>query len=858
METLNYKSKVKTTLYAYLKKKTKISASSLEQAFSALVNNDKYLNFSPETSAKIIELHDKFLSSYEPARAARVKVTATKSLHTKASNALAKDSSDAKAQERQELASKTLPVAKKDFMEKVDVAISCLIELNNELNGIIEEYNTKNPSEPFIANEPETLKPILKDTSLVPYKNTTTLPVAGGLSYLTDAPETSLENIVNDDNKEETKPDIYDAEFVDISDDEDKNDIIIEQPEVIKDKDAEPAKPDVLVTDIEIKDDSEFKHHFANIDDEQKDAEIKETTPTNDIADNDVKADNNPDDNKDNNSGADNGSNDNSEGNGENGDDNPGENAQDNNENPQDTQPVINDSDTNNPETPKGSEPPTPPAPPTPPTNPKESAEKPAQEAKKGKDDKPKAKTDVKGLMNSLGDLGFVIAVLSIALLLAGVGVGFFLLPTLAVAGTATCIAGKVVNTMEFAEKAPKQKKDKKEKTGKKNRTKDKTKNRTKDKTKQNAKQSSKQKPSEFIANMFNKKSTADVSRTDDVSPTPTEYRFSETPEQTKTLENNIDNSTRETISEELKSRTLDAINSVKNTSANPASAEFDEALKNLDEVLTEVNPENLEASAFAEVDQEFIQSCIDFKVNYIAYNTSVQDVENAQTTPQTRRTKPNIKSEQESNNHKIVVENNQKATLKILTDSIDAIENAVNPQSKSVAQKPTSLAQVTPTKDPLNKVIDDIKVVYKRIVATGASNQEDYYEIINCCNKTLECVNNKQSPTKSEIDIANSCKKIVEQETERCDIIEKAEQLKQELEELDKRFAQGEEINADRVDVLKNEIKTAYEKHFTLASAITQNIKELGEMLDIVTTNKSQETNIGIDALPSNTDHTV
>ena len=53
MEVLNYKSEIKQTLFAYLRNKTQINPKQLEEVYTALVNNDGYLNFSEEKSAKI-------------------------------------------------------------------------------------------------------------------------------------------------------------------------------------------------------------------------------------------------------------------------------------------------------------------------------------------------------------------------------------------------------------------------------------------------------------------------------------------------------------------------------------------------------------------------------------------------------------------------------------------------------------------------------------------------------------------------------------------------------------------------------------------------------------------------------------
>lgn len=765
MEVLNYKSEMKKTLFAYLKNKTAINPKQIEDVFTTFANNEKFLNFSEEKSAKITELHSQFVELMETARLARVKVTSTKSLHTKASKKLAANPNDQKALERMESAAEILPEVKRDFMEKVNPLIECLIELDKELKSFVADYNKANPENPFEVQE--TSLATVKQTALVPYNMATppaTLTV--NLVYLTDASEEKLEEVIVTKAPQETPVKEEVNEPIIVTDFEDLTNANNETPEHKQDDGSAKFTADAAVD-----------NNIPALEEHTPEATV--------VTDPAVDADSN------NNDAAPNG---------------------DSNNN---AAPVDNAADANNQQEANAN------AENVTPKEESKKEEKPAEKKEDKKEEKKKPEKDKSLIFPTT--LGFLVAVIACALMIAGVGVAGVLLPALAVSGSAVAILGKSMGEFEYVI-GDKTKKEKQPKANKK------TKSKEKDKTSENSKVKNKKKSkekNEFVAEPYiPEKNNEDVVVT-------------ETP---KTNEKNAEAEAEKTpvkasINADVKKETMQTLETITSTTAN--EAEYAASLDHLYGIAQTVNPDNKAASAFVDEDKDLAQDFINFTVEYNAFKSATKTDDNATESEEYSQETVNEISKQINS-----TVNHMYSTLQGLfkTEAQPKQENVNEAEPKKEEPKttapkkpktkPTQLTQVKKSNKTFDKAVEDLRTQLNQMVKNKASNIEDYINIVNSCYEISEILSGKQNLTPFESTIKSLCEAVLAHEKSRSEYMQKSNDLQDKLFAIEDKEASGQKIDENEKSLITEQLSKLGEESYKLSQAINSTINSLDNVI--------------------------
>lgn len=201
--TQNVQTQIPTTMYAYLKKKTKINPHEVEEKFVALMQTEEYKNFLPKKVERIIDLHSEYIEHTAKSIHERGHVAKHKRILKQSDKALETNPNDEIALNNKEISTNDLVGHNAYYDEHCQNLSDSLIALNAELEGYIAEFNKAHPENPFIPavipvktstvkkkKDVDMVKPQTACTALVPAGGN--LPTAAELYGSQGAAQASL------------------------------------------------------------------------------------------------------------------------------------------------------------------------------------------------------------------------------------------------------------------------------------------------------------------------------------------------------------------------------------------------------------------------------------------------------------------------------------------------------------------------------------------------------------------------------------------------------------------------------------------------------------------------------------------
>ncbi|MBQ9792922.1 MAG: hypothetical protein IJW32_04195 [Clostridia bacterium] len=480
------------------------------------------------------------------------------------------------------------------------------------------------------------------------------------------------------------------------------------------------------------------------------------------------------------------------------------------------------------------------------------STESPKKEEKKEESKKP----NVKEAAFFTGSISFLIAVISVALLIAGVGVAGWFLPTLAVASTLTSAFANTAATFSYTEKEPKKEKIKKtkaEKQAEKNAKKETLREQKKEKTETKATQKENAREKKI-----QKKSSKENSKANKTTQKPVIEAFSAT----EPLDLKANNETNITATEQQGEKTLYAIPEEQKNIIRQAAEElaktkdtddYSAALETMNKVITQTTPANLSINDYVDEDKNMAQACIDYSLAYSTYTKTSYDLEQSRLdldkADKLHSEKPkNKKAAKEfgvASEHKEYQETLVEKLLDRLEESIITINAILNKETAAqndaknepvVKQeeiiKATSKTEVEANsaesveqiyhkryKNEIKQLVDKLQKTFK----DKENLLNNYTNIIENCDKIIAIVDHIEKPTINQLKVATACKQLKQCETKRNDIVVEYEKESKILDSLKKSGAEKSRI--EKQDKVVESIK---EQGFECSRNITQFIREL------------------------------